>query len=120
MLSLARAVVCHSGFKRNLSSIRASLHHSTFILLLDAPQQELQAAFRDPTSPYHIPEGSQGPTSPDEQPTSLTEAEEGRTYFEDRGFDPASFWEQPIVWGDHDAFQCVTIRVKDRLTSHAC
>ena len=28
-------------------------------------------------------------------------------YFEGRGFDPSSFWEQPIVWGDHDAFQCV-------------
>jgi hypothetical protein len=24
-----------------------------------------------------------------------------------RGFDSASFWEQPVVWGDHDAFQHV-------------
>jgi hypothetical protein len=21
------------------------------------------------------------------------------------GFDPASFWEQKIAWGDHDSFQ---------------
>ena len=70
-----------------------------------SPEQELQAAFRDPTSPYHIPEGSQGPASPDERPSILSAAEEGRVYFENRGFDSASFWEQPIAWGDHDAFQ---------------
>lgn len=79
------------GIKRNLSS----------------SIRELQAAFRDPASPYHIPEGSQGPASPDEQPKVLSALEEGRLYFEDRGFDSASFWEQPIVWGDHDAFQHV-------------
>jgi len=28
-------------------------------------------------------------------------------YFEDRVFDSASFWKQPIAWGDHDAFQHV-------------
>ncbi len=75
------------------------------------PPQELQAAFRDPTSPYHIPEGSQGPPSPDEHLTTLSATEEGRTYFEDRGFDAASFWEQPIIWGDHDAFQYAVILV---------
>jgi len=90
MTGLAKAFVYCSRFKRNLSSIR-----------------ELQAAFRDPASPYHIPEGSQGPASPDEQPTTLSAAEESRAYFLGRGFDSASFWEQPIVWGDHDAFQHV-------------
>jgi hypothetical protein len=29
----------------------------------------------------------------------------------DRGFDSASFWEQAIVWGDHDAFQYVIISI---------
>jgi hypothetical protein len=76
-----------------------------FSSLTHKPQQDLQAAFRDPTSPYHIPEGSQGPASPDEQPSILSAAEEGRVYFEDRGFDSTSLWEQPIAWGDHDAFQ---------------
>ncbi|KAI0272586.1 HotDog domain-containing protein, partial [Gloeopeniophorella convolvens] len=69
---------------------------------------ELQAAFRDPNSPYHIPEGSQGPASPDEVPSPVrSAAEEGRAYFEERGVDVASLWEQPVVWGDHDAFQHV-------------
>ncbi|KAF8273082.1 hypothetical protein EI94DRAFT_1769405 [Lactarius quietus] len=68
----------------------------------------LQAAFRDPTSPFYIEKGSQGPASPDEQPTTaLSSAEEARKHFVDRGFDPTSFWEQPISWGDHDAFQHV-------------
>jgi len=68
----------------------------------------LQAAFRDPTSPFYIEKGSQGPASPDEQPTTaLSAAEEARKYLVDRGFDPTSFWEQPISWRDHDAFQHV-------------
>jgi len=68
----------------------------------------LQAAFRDPTSPFYIEKGSQGPASPDEQPTTaLSAAEEARKYLVDRGFDPASFWEQPISWRDHDVFQHV-------------
>ncbi|KAI0305802.1 hypothetical protein B0F90DRAFT_1872719 [Multifurca ochricompacta] len=90
-LSPSRTFFYSSKLNRNTSSIR-----------------ELQAAFRDPASPFHIPEGSQGPASPDEQPTAvLSAAEQGRRYFEDRGFDSTSFWEQPIVWGDHDAFQHV-------------
>ncbi|KAH9969127.1 HotDog domain-containing protein, partial [Russula dissimulans] len=78
-----------------------------FSSLTRTPQQELQDAFRNPASPYHIPEGSKGPASPDERPATLSAAEEGRAYFEDRGFDSTSFWEQPIAWGDHDAFQHV-------------
>jgi hypothetical protein len=111
MLSLLsrRSLVHYRNFKRLSSSIRAGSHHFTFVFSLDIVQQELQAAFRDPTSPFHIPEGSQGPASPDEQPTpALSASEQGRIYFESRGFDPTSFWEQPIVWGDHDAFQYVT------------
>ncbi|KAH8983161.1 Thioesterase/thiol ester dehydrase-isomerase [Lactarius hatsudake] len=73
------------------------------------PQRRLssiRAAFRDPTSPFYIEKGSEGPASPDEQPTTSA-AEEARKYLVDHGFDPASFWEQPISWGDHDAFQHV-------------
>ena len=33
---------------------------------------------------------------------ALAEAEET---LHDRGCDPASFWEQRIVWGDQDSFQ---------------
>ncbi|PPQ99244.1 hypothetical protein CVT26_014100 [Gymnopilus dilepis] len=82
---------------------------------------ELQAAFRDPTSPYHIPPGSTGPESPDSPPDpihlaklGLSESvgpldalEEARQKLIRAGLDPGSFWEQRIVWGDHDSFQHV-------------
>ena len=70
--------------------------------------QSLQEKFRDPTSPYHIPPGTQGPESPDppmEDTESLSPAEEGRTKLLELGFNPDSFWEQQVVWGDHDSFQ---------------
>ncbi|KAG6868055.1 hypothetical protein C0993_007914 [Termitomyces sp. T159_Od127] len=69
----------------------------------------LQAAFRDPSSPFHIPPGTQGPSSPD--PSSELEVEDtvdpltaATQKLKETGFDPASFWEQRIVWGDQDAF----------------
>ncbi|KAG5721317.1 hypothetical protein E4T56_gene10008 [Termitomyces sp. T112] len=69
----------------------------------------LQAAFRDPSSPFHIPPGTQGPSSPD--PPSDTEdvdpLKAAAQKLTEAGFDPASFWEQRIVWGDQDAFQHV-------------
>ncbi|KAH9479271.1 hypothetical protein JR316_0007859 [Psilocybe cubensis] len=82
----------------------------------------LQAAFRDPSSPFHIPPGSTGPESPDSPPTqarltTLASSEsksdypdlltEGYEKLRRGGFDPESFWEQRIVWGDHDSFQHV-------------
>jgi len=82
---------------------------------------DLQAAFCDPTSPFHIPPGSQGPESPDDPPVLQTSTgssepcqefiadalEQAREKLRVAGFDPKSFWEQRIVWGDHDAFQHV-------------
>jgi hypothetical protein len=74
----------------------------------------LLAAFRDPTSPFYIPPGSQGPESPDDPvqlQTSSSELreddalEQAREKLRVAGFDPKSFWEQHIVWGDHDAYQ---------------
>jgi hypothetical protein len=39
---------------------------------------------------------------------ALSEAStEARELLTEMGYDPTSFWEQPIVWGDHDSFQCV-------------
>ncbi|KAG5652809.1 hypothetical protein H0H81_003578 [Sphagnurus paluster] len=72
----------------------------------------LQAAFRDPSSPYYIPPGTTGPSSPDPEPveaaaTELNPLEEAKQKLTEAGFDPASFWEQRIVWGDQDPFQCV-------------
>ncbi|KAF9563609.1 hypothetical protein CPC08DRAFT_734809 [Agrocybe pediades] len=86
-------------------------------------------SFRDPSSPFHIPPGSVGPESPDSPPThvnlttlSATAAEESsasegveagsslaeaREKLQRAGLDPKSFWEQRIVWGDHDSFQHV-------------
>ncbi|CAL1714428.1 unnamed protein product [Somion occarium] len=34
-------------------------------------------------------------------------AEEGRRKLLELGYDPTSFWEQQVVWGDHDSFQHV-------------
>lgn len=76
----------------------------------------LQAAFRDPSSPFHIPPGTQGPAHPDDHeyststvadPSPENVAQEARNTLLKLGFDPESFWEQQIVWGDHDSFQHV-------------
>ncbi|KAG5640806.1 hypothetical protein DXG03_006960 [Asterophora parasitica] len=67
--------------------------------------QALQAAFRDPSSPFHIPPGTNGPASPDEE--VIDPLEEAHRKLAEAGFDPASFWEQRIVWGDQDSFQHV-------------
>jgi hypothetical protein len=34
------------------------------------------------------------------------------------GYDPRSLFEQPIVWGDHDAFQCVSIYSTSDYVTH--
>ncbi|THH16688.1 hypothetical protein EW146_g3991 [Bondarzewia mesenterica] len=65
-------------------------------------------AFRDPSSPYHIKPGTHGPSHPNEIPGEpVSAADEGRLKLTEQGYDPDSFWDQPIVWGDHDAFQHV-------------
>ncbi|KAH9940758.1 Thioesterase/thiol ester dehydrase-isomerase [Epithele typhae] len=69
--------------------------------------EALQARFRDPTSPFHLPPGTTGPESPDPPEEELTAEEEGCAKLAELGYDPDSFWEQKIVWGDHDAFQHV-------------
>ncbi|KAI0034471.1 hypothetical protein K488DRAFT_45408, partial [Vararia minispora EC-137] len=61
--------------------------------------------FNNPHSPYHIPPGTQGPEAPDDPPPPI--AAHSRAKLAGMGYDPTSFWEQPIVWGDHDAFQHV-------------
>ena len=83
----------------------------------------MQAAFRDPASPFYLEPGTQGPASPshphEEQPLSTT-ARNSDPFTDslepiwaahqellNGGFDPKSFWEQTIVWGDQDAFQYV-------------
>lgn len=68
--------------------------------------------FKDPTSPFHLPPGTQGPDSPDPLPEEVSPADEGRATLAALGYDPDSFWEQPVVWGDHDSFQCVTMLVR--------
>ncbi|KAL9713383.1 hypothetical protein Ac2012v2_002991 [Leucoagaricus gongylophorus] len=77
--------------------------------------QELQAAFRDPTSPYFIPPSTKGPEAEDSPPhtygfnaAALNSSDplmKAKENLKNEGFDPLSFWEQRIVWGDHDAFQ---------------
>ncbi|KAA1475517.1 hypothetical protein DENSPDRAFT_428592 [Dentipellis sp. KUC8613] len=95
----ARAVLSPHPHLRSLSSIK-----------------ELQAAFRDPSSPFHLPPGAVGPASPDapeddafaaEADAMQAVAREAKAKLAAKGYDTASFWEQPIVWGDHDAFQHV-------------
>ncbi|KAG6909802.1 hypothetical protein DXG01_015295 [Tephrocybe rancida] len=68
----------------------------------------LQAAFRDPSSPFHIPPGSQGPASPDppaENDVTEGPLKEATRRLTEAGFDPTSFWEQRIVWADQDPFR---------------
>jgi len=77
--------------------------------------QELQAAFRDPTSPYFILPGTQGPEAEDSPPhaygsdaAALNSSDllmKAKEELKNEGFDPLSFWEQHIVWGDQDVFQ---------------
>ncbi|KAF8549381.1 hypothetical protein OG21DRAFT_1470074 [Imleria badia] len=88
--------------------------------------KSLQDAFRDPSSPFHIPAGSTGPASPDELPVELHTTEqspltlsahgnssttdpaaEARAKLTSLGYDAGSLWEQSIVWGHHDAFRHV-------------
>ncbi|KAF8634605.1 hypothetical protein AX15_000811 [Amanita polypyramis BW_CC] len=77
---------------------------------------DLQAAFRDTNSPFHIPPGSRGPATPEEVPQNSTlvdqhnqfeELRKAREVMLQKGFDPHSFWEQKVVWGDLDSFQHV-------------
>ncbi|KAI0091567.1 HotDog domain-containing protein [Irpex rosettiformis] len=70
----------------------------------------LQTAFRDPSSPYHIPPGTKGPAHPEDHDVSDIDPAipaQGRAELLRLGYDPSSFWEQPIVWGDLDSFQHV-------------
>ena len=111
----------------------------TFPHSLTSKAQDLQAAFRDPSSPFHIPAGQSGPSSPDAPPPTHDHAatsnaysycanvnaslptpsrhsrslrhqqtlEQAKECLREWGYDPMSFWEQRIVWGDHDAFKWV-------------
>ncbi|KDQ61925.1 hypothetical protein JAAARDRAFT_31417 [Jaapia argillacea MUCL 33604] len=94
--------------------------------------RSLQAAFKDPSSPFYLAPGTQGPDSPDAPPSqnqpphsnfstssvtaSLgadtkavqgTAEEEAKEKLLELGYDLESFWEQKIVWGDHDSMQHV-------------
>ncbi|KAL5513109.1 hypothetical protein ACEPAH_3507 [Sanghuangporus vaninii] len=91
--------------------------------------EQLQAAFRDKSSPFYLEPGTQGPASPGEgfvipeQVYTLhgsrefhadaaavdyeRSAEQGRKKLTDSGFDPESFYEQRVVWGDQDPFRHV-------------
>ncbi|RDB18563.1 hypothetical protein Hypma_000240 [Hypsizygus marmoreus] len=84
-------------------TIRCHARHKTI--------SALQASFRDPSSPFHIPPGTKGPESPHPHPShdavDVEPLEEARHKLMEAGFDPASFWEQRIVWGDQDSFQHV-------------
>ena len=53
------------------------------------------------TLAYKLPPGPAGRA---DTPHTLEQAKE---CLREWGYDPMSFWEQRIVWGDHDAFQWV-------------
>ncbi|KAF8909276.1 HotDog domain-containing protein [Gymnopilus junonius] len=111
----------------NINAARTQIPNSPQINELDQRPcpyflEELQAAFRDPSSPFHLPPGTQGPESPDSPPDpahlaaalglsesveALEPLEEARRKLLKAGLDPGSFWEQRVVWGDHDSFQHV-------------
>jgi hypothetical protein len=37
--------------------------------------------------------------------TDASSAEQARLTLSSASYEPISFWEQPVVWGDHDSFQ---------------
>ncbi|TFK69123.1 hypothetical protein BDN72DRAFT_820459 [Pluteus cervinus] len=103
---------------------RHLLSHSPLRCKSTSSINALQAAFKDPTSPFYLAPGTVGPDSPDAPPSNASQvaslhntAQSSITYEETldaaratmtkSGFDPASFWEQKIVWGDQDSFQHV-------------
>ncbi|THU85493.1 Thioesterase/thiol ester dehydrase-isomerase [Dendrothele bispora CBS 962.96] len=79
--------------------------------------KRLQDAFRDPSSPYYLAPGEQGPASPDEKPVSESPQEsindfdalleKGKKEMSRAGFHIPFIWQQVVEWGDHDAFQHV-------------
>ncbi|GJE99277.1 acyl-CoA thioesterase [Phanerochaete sordida] len=96
-------------FSRTLTSVsRAapSVRHSSSI-------KSLYAQFQDPASPFHIAPGTRGPAHEEDHGFDDVDgvdagaAEEARRELMRLGYDPTSFWEQHIVWGDHDSFQHV-------------
>lgn len=79
------------------------LRHSSSI-------KSLYSQFQDPSSPFHIAPGTRGPAHEEDHGVDERDdaaAEEARHELLKLGYDPTSFWEQPIVWGDHDSFQHV-------------
>jgi len=76
--------------------------------------QDLRNKFKDPSSPFYLAPGEKGPESPDPVPPPVTEqvdhesaAADAKQELSRMGYDPATFYEQRVVWGDHDSFRCV-------------
>ena len=70
----------------------------------------------NPSSSFRVPpDRSMGPPSPDAteastlstQHNASEELEKGYQRMLENGFDPLSFWEQRIAWGDQDSYQYV-------------
>lgn len=88
---------------RYFSSTRANLKGS----------KHLRDKFKDPLSPFYLAPGELGPESPDPVPSSATEqqcyesaAAEAKRGLVHMGYHPDTFYEQKVVWGDLDSFQC--------------
>ncbi|KAI6023363.1 Thioesterase/thiol ester dehydrase-isomerase [Pisolithus marmoratus] len=105
--------------------LRARLR-SDRVFLSGSSIESLQAAFRDPPSPFHIPPGETGPASPDDpqepcgnggfnleqgcvphDASPEERARKAREVLVSMGYDTDSLWEQSIAWGHHDAFRHV-------------
>jgi len=75
--------------------------------------QDLRDKFKDPLSPFYLAPGEKGPESPDpvpsppvmEQASNESVAAEAKQELGRMGYDPTTFYEQRVVWGDHDSFQ---------------
>ena len=96
-------------------AIHVRLLLSTFIRTDLKGFQDLRDKFKDPLSPFYLAPGEKGPESPDPAPSSpVTErasyesaAIKARQELSQLGYDPTTFFEQRVAWGDHDSFQCV-------------
>ena len=76
--------------------------------------KELRDKFKDSTSPFYLAPGERGPESPDPTPSPVPEKQSyesaaawAKHELVQMGYHPDTFYEQRVVWGDLDSFQCV-------------
>ena len=109
-----------------------SLSLSTSVCTELKRPQDLRDKFKDPLSPFYLAPGEKGPESPDPSSSATKQAGyeslavKARQELSQLGYDPTTFYEQKVAWGDHDSFQCVlrlhprSLLISDSRVCQAC